>query len=486
MKPARPEKEEIMSVIKEKKKLGLPSAICVCVGLIVASSCLLSLGQGMGLGGKWFILSICIVAVLNICVALSFTELHDLMPGIEGGLGQYTQAALGSLISIISNTSAYIFVNLLALPVEVSMCGLVINQVFLPSVPAPLIGVAIILLLAAVNWFGVDIFSKVQNLVVALLILSMAAMGFISFFNLGTGAVVVNPGQPATGGGFGAALALTALAFWLFIGIEFIIPVAKDVKDARRNIPLSMALGVVILCVVQAFLGSGMAHYVSYQDLAAAEMPHMLFAENLLGGAGLLWMGFVSLLASISTANTLLCSVPNIISGMAKHDMFPKFLALKNKYGAPVAAMGAMVLIMAVLAATGFALNAGLVNVLLAASCFWLTSYILVSLAVLVLRVRYPRHPARNNKLTLWGLPQIACILGDIYMIWHISDDPDARILIYKIFFILLAALVVYALFWLGVVKKKPLFSGTDLESVLINERINLEMAQPLNKEVLL
>jgi amino acid transporter len=458
------------AIVKEKKKIGLFSAICVCVGLIVASSCLLSLGQGVGLGGKWFILSICLVAVLNICVALSFAELHDLMPNIEGGLGQYTKAALGPVMSIVSNTSAYVFVNLLALPVEISMCGLVINQVFLPSVPAPLIGVALILLLAAVNWFGVDIFSKVQNWVVGLLILSMTAMGFISFFNLGTGVVVADPGLPVAGGGFGTALALTALAFWLFIGIEFIIPVAKNVQNAKRNIPLAMVLGVILLCVVQSFLGSGMAHYVSYEALATAEMPHMLFAENLLGQAGLLWMGFVSLLASVSTANTLLCSVPNIISGMAKHDMFPEFLALKNKYGVPVAAMSIMALIMLALVATGFALNAGLVNVLLAASCFWLTSYILVSLAVLALRVRYPRHPGRNNKLTLWSLPQIACIIGNIYMIWHISDDPDARILIYKIFFVLLAVLVLYALIWMGLIKKQPLFAGTDIEDVLSNE----------------
>jgi amino acid transporter len=455
-----------MNAVEEKKKIGLFSAICVCVGLIVASSCLLSLGLGVGLGGKWFILAICIVAVLNICVALSFAELHDLMPNIEGGLGQYTKAALGPLVSIVSNTSAYVFVNVLALPVEVSMCGLVIQQVFLPSVPAPLIGTVIILSLAVVNWFGVDIFSKVQNWVVALLILSMAGMGFISSFNLGTGELISDPGLPVAGGGFGAALALTALAFWLFIGIEFVIPVARDVRNAKRNIPLAMVLGIILLCAVQSFLGSGMTHYVSYEELASAEMPHMLFAEKLLGRTGLLWMGFVSLMASVSTTNTLLCSVPNIVSGMAQHDMFPKFLALKNRYGAPVASMGLMLILVLILVSTGFALHTGLVNVLLAASCFWLTSYILVSLAVLVLRARYPRHPGRNSKLTLFCLPQIACIIGNIYMIWHISDDPDDRMLIYKIFFILLAALIVYAVFWLGLIKKQPLLAGSGIEDV--------------------
>lgn len=59
-----------------KKKLGLGSGIAVCVGLIVATSCLVSLGTGMGLAGKDFILSMVIVVILNIFIALSFGELH--------------------------------------------------------------------------------------------------------------------------------------------------------------------------------------------------------------------------------------------------------------------------------------------------------------------------------------------------------------------------------------------------------------------------
>ncbi len=39
------------------KKMGLGSAVSVCVGLIVATSCLLSLGLGTGLAGKGFIIA---------------------------------------------------------------------------------------------------------------------------------------------------------------------------------------------------------------------------------------------------------------------------------------------------------------------------------------------------------------------------------------------------------------------------------------------
>ena len=40
------------------------------------------------------------------------------------------------------------------------------------------------------------------------------------------------------------------LSFWLFIGVEFIIPVAKDLKNPRRDVLLSMTIrsGFTIFC----------------------------------------------------------------------------------------------------------------------------------------------------------------------------------------------------------------------------------------------
>jgi amino acid transporter len=422
----------------------------------------------MGLAGKWFVLSMVIVAVLNLFVAFSFAELHDLMPNIEGGIGQYTKVALGPVVSIISNTSAYVMVNALALPVELAMCGMVVHELFLPWLPAPLLGVILILILGAVNYRGIHLFSRVQNISVAVLIFSMAAMGLLAFFKLGTGAVV-DPGLPVVGGGFWPAVALSALAFWLFIGIEFIVPLSKDVRNPRVNVPLAMALGILLLLIVQSLLGSGMTNYVTYEALTAAELPHMLFAENLLGRAGLLWMGIISIFASISTGNTLMGAIPNILSGMAKNDMMPAVFARKNKYGIPVAGLTMITVFLVFMVGSGLTQAAGLVNTLLAASCFWLTSYMLVSLSVLVLRKRYPHHPGRNNKLTFWGLPQILCILGNIFMIWNIAEG-DARVMIYKTFFIILGAMIIYALIWTGFIKKQPFFKGVEISEIIANE----------------
>ena len=84
------------------KKLGLPSVISTGVGLIVATSCLMSLGQGAGALGTGFIISMILACAINICTALSMAELNALMPNLTGGLAQYTLAGMGPFITIVT------------------------------------------------------------------------------------------------------------------------------------------------------------------------------------------------------------------------------------------------------------------------------------------------------------------------------------------------------------------------------------------------
>ncbi len=449
-----------------EKKLGLGSAISVCVGLIVATSCLLLLGQGMGLAGKGFIIAMLIVVVLNILLAFSFGELHSLMPGVEGGLGQYTLAGLGPVPSIVSNLSAYVITNLLAGSVEIAMCGIVLSQTFFKGISPVAISITILVFLAIVNYMGIDIFSKIQNLVVVLLLGSLILLGIISALKLGTGTVIdaARQTQPAITG-FNGIVSLSALAFWLFIGIEFVIPISKDLKNPKRNVPLAMILSILILFAVQSVLGTGMTNYVTLEELMTAEMPHMVFAENLLGTAGSYWMGFVTILAGTSTINTVLGSVTRILSGMAEKEMMPSFFHKKNSKGTPIAGLVLMVAVISVILISGFTNSTGLTNLLLAASCFWLTSYILVNITVLVLRKKYPDAKGRNKKITLFGIPQILCIIGNIYMIWNIAEGED-RIFIYKIFAALLVLMVTFALIWVKIIKKAPAFRCATLDEI--------------------
>jgi amino acid transporter len=406
--------------------------------------------------------------LLNAFIAMSFAELNSLMPKVNGGVGQYTLVGLGPIASIISNISAYVITMVFAIAVELTMCGMVLNE-FIPAIPAPILSIIVILILFGLNLRGIDVFAKVQNTTVTLLIGSMVIMGIISFFKLGTGELISEAAQTLpTIQGPSNLMGLSAIAFWLFIGVEFVIPVATEMKNPKRDVLLSMILGLLLLFGTQALLGSGMTNYVTLEELASNPMPHMLFAEKVLGDFGKIWMGVITLLAGITTMNTVLPSTAKILQGMAEEKMVPKVFGRKNKRDVAYIGMILIAIADSLMILTGYTNSDSLITMVLAASCFWLTSYIITHACVLVLRKRYPDAP-RNKKLTLLGIPQIIGIIGDIYMIWNISSEMTEKLAIYKVFLILFVILTAYAVIWVKAAMKTDLFKPISLEKMNSN-----------------
>jgi len=455
-----------------KKKLSLFDGISVTVGLIVATSCLVSLGTGIGLAGSAFILPLFVVMFLNMFIGLSFAELNRIMPNVDGGTGQYLLAGLGPVPSLVGNISAYVITMVLASTGELGMCGKVLCQLFFPSVDNRIVSLIVLVMFFVINCFSVDVFSRIQNIVVVLLIGSMLALGLIGVFHLGTGKVITAAAQstPAITG-TGNVMTLAALAFWLFIGVEFIIPVAKDMKNPKRDVLLAIIIGLLMLFAVQAILGLGMTNYVDLGTLAAdpSGTPHMTYATNLLGRVGKYWMGFVTILAAVSTMNTVFASTSRILQGMAEERLMPKLLSRTNRYGAPYCGLLLMGSLVGILIILNIINTKGITFVVLAASCFWLVTYCMIHATVLILRKKYPDAP-RNKKLTLFGIPQVLGIIGNVYMFWNISSGAE-RITIFKIFGVIFCMLVAYAFIWVcGVMKVRP-FEAVDMYTVNESEK---------------
>lgn len=349
------------------------------------------------------------------------------------------------------------------------MSGIVITELFFPNVDYRVVSIVILIVFFIVNYFGVDVFSKVQNVVVVLLVGSMFLLGTLGVVKGGTGTPVTyaNPSLEDIGG-IGGLMGCAAIAFWLYIGVEFVIPVAKDMKNPKRDVLLAIIIGLLLLFGVQALLGWGMTNYVDLTVLLndPTGMPHMTYAYNLLGNAGRYWMGGITILAAISTMNTVFASTSKVMQGMGEEGMLPKIFRKTNKYNAAVPGMILMAAGVGILVMTNLAASEGITFIILAASCFWLTTYCLIHISVLRLRKKYPDAP-RRKWLTLGGIPQIVGILGNLYMIWNI-DSGETRIKIFILFGGIIVILAVYSVIWIcGVLKAKP-FETVSME--VINE----------------
>ena len=451
----------------EEKKLGLRSVISVSVGLVIATSCLVSLGQGAGTIGVIFIVAMVIACLLNMTTIASLSELNALMPNTTGGLAQYTLASMGPFPTLISMVGGYLLCNVLSSGVEASIFAYAMEQTFHLPIPRLAYTIIMTIILLIANLRGVDMFAKIQDLVAYLLVGSMVLMGIIGALGLGTGKMVHQPMCMATN--FSSVVSMTAVAFWLFIGAEYAIPISKEVKNAKKNVPLGMMLGLIIICVVQSVIVLGFHNYTDWKQLADSAAPHLLYGVNLLGQPGKIWMAFVAALAVISSQNSGIQGLSSICQGMAKMNMMPQCFGKTNKNGVPYIGVWFISIAIMAFAVISNGSTDAISFMILVGSVFWMISYILAHVDVLILRRRLPKAP-RSFKSPGGGLLQIIGILGTVYMVLNISTDPAERNAIWLITIVVFAILAVYAFFWIRYKMKMPVFKSVPLEKVMAME----------------
>ncbi len=450
---------------KLKRSLGFGAAYAASTGLVVSGTAMVSLGNGFGIGGLAFAIPAFIGLIIIVMVAISYGELASMLPG-GGMVGEYTLPALGRLPAILAVLGGYL--------VLVSADGgtqlLVAGDSFesLTGFPAAAFSFLLLAILLVLNISGVDIFARVQIPVVFGMMGILAVMGLAGVFGISGRAPVDNP---VLNTDWSTLASMGAVAIWLYIGMEFVAPLAEEVKRPWKVIPMAMIIGVVTIFVVDVLFGWGAWRYADLAEMAGSSIPHVVGATAIFGGAGGLIMTVVTILASFSTGNSYLAAIPRMLYGLANEGLLPKWLAkVSRRTRVPwagmlvTAACMAAVLLYSTVSEGGIDLILNLISI---ACTTWLFSYIIAQVDVIVLRRRYP-NARRPFKTPLYPVPQILGILSCGYLIVFIVPDMEQRIVIWTSAAVILAAIALFAVIWLKR-NRLPLFTPTDLTQTQSN-----------------
>ena len=448
-----------------KRVIGLPAGIASAVGLVVAASTLVIQGQGFGIGGAGFLIAMVIAMLINLFVMFSFAELSGIVPR-AGSVNHYTQAALGPFMAIVAVLASYFIVNIFAGSAEASVPGLIFHDVFWDGMPPRVFSTGIVLILVYSNLRGIKWFSRIQLVTATAMILSLATVGIIGLLGLGSGAPVAGAFDPFNPLGW-SIFSLVALGFWLFVGAEFVTPLAEEIKRPRVYIPLSMFLGLLIILVAGGLYGLASIKFVPGDDLAASLTPHVDVAAAMLGRNGEIWLSIASILATITTINTLLAALPRMFYGMAQKGQAPSILVRVNKHAVPNWGTYLVTLMILVPLLIGVATRDRFVTFILAATFTWVLGYIIVHVDLLVLRYKHPEIRG-GFRTPLYPIPQVLSLAGLIWMLFKIAP-PDSGLGkdIYTIGFIFLGLSIVYAALWVTFKEKKGLFQTTSVAELV-------------------
>ena len=427
----------------ERRAVGLPTAISTVFGLIVATTVLVSVGQGFA--ASWiFLIALAIAMVTMYMQALSFSELATMIPK-AGSMNEYVRAGLGAFAGSLTALMGYIAIVVFPTAAESLFPAIILTE-FLGVAGDPKLWVVIIVgAVAALNVFGVRPFAAVEIFLTFLVALALLAFGIIGVFGLGSGDTV-GAALPSAEFEWGTLTALLGLAVFTFVGLEYTCPLAEELENPRRELPLGMFLGLGLIAVPVVLYGIGATRYLPADQLGdPTQLTHMNIAIAMLGDFGKWFMGIVSIAATVATLNALLAGVPRLLYGMAYTQQAPRaFGYLLPSTRAPVVGIAVMAAIPILMNVFDAATSATFIELILAGVLGWATAYILIHITLIVLRMREP-NAVRPFRSPLFPIPQL---LGIALLIWaavEIFPDPDMEANIYRNFLIFLGISVVVA-----------------------------------------
>ncbi|MFD2658398.1 APC family permease [Gracilibacillus thailandensis] len=446
-------------MVELKRKLGFWQAYATATGLVVAGSTMVTLGNSMGLVGPAFIVSTFLAMVISIIIALSYAELASILPG-AGMIGDYTSVAMGKFMSIIAVLSGY-FVLVATVGAAETLTASFATQTLFPDINTTLIAIILLTCFLIVNLLGVEIFGSIQVVLTLGIMITLSVLGLLGAFDMFTTTeridTIFNPS------GWSTVFQSLAMGIWLFIGIEFVVPMVEEVKNPNKNIPRAMIFGLLSIFVADMLFGQAIIHYIDPSILANSGTPQIDGAGAMLGDFGTTMMIIVTILAAASSINSNFAAVPRMFYGLARDGLLPQiFSYLHPKYRTPWVSI-ITVYVLFSLPLFIFQIGASTLNILVLSACTtWLISYIIAQIDVMILRKRY-KYLERPFQSPFYPYTQIIGIVACIYMIFTIHPDLAVKIQIYTIAGSFLIGICSYAFIWLKY-KQQPLFEPVPIE----------------------
>jgi APA family basic amino acid/polyamine antiporter len=323
--------------------LGLFDAIMVVVGSIIGSGIFLKIGDVAGpLRSFGPIISVWIgIGLVTLCGSLALAELAAMMPR-AGGPYVYLREAYGRPAAFLWGWTEFWVVRTGS--VGALSCA---TAIYLARI-VPMshwgqgaVAIAIVIGLSVINILSTVWGANVQNVTAVIKVAFLAGLICLPALLGHTSASNLEPIWPETASADflkGIGLAMVAV-MWPYDGWINIAPVAEEIKEPQRNVPLGLTVGM--LAVIVVYVGANisyhltlpMDHLAGVVDPATGKFteghePTATVAfdvfETLFGGTGGKIAALGVMCSTFGAVNSNLLTGPRIYFAMARDGLLPE------------------------------------------------------------------------------------------------------------------------------------------------------------------
>jgi APA family basic amino acid/polyamine antiporter len=443
-----------------KRALGPLNLTALGIGAIIGTGIFVLTGTVAAQNaGPAVVLSFALAGVASVFAALCYSEFASLVP-MSGSAYTYAYATLGEFVAWIIGWDLVLEYALAGTTVAIGWSGYVVSflndlGIHIPAHWQAARGTVVTLAdgtttTAILNLPAVFIIGVVTTLLVVGIKESASVNNVIVLIKLTVvvlfiilAAPHVNPDNwhpfipPNTGArehfGFSGVVAGAAIVFFAYIGFDAVSTAAQEAKNPQRDMPIGI-IGSLIICTVLYIVVSAIATgVVRYTDL---DVPDPIAKVTDIAGLGI-FSSFIKLGAIAGLTSVILVQLlgqSRVFYSMSRDGLLPPFVRkIHPRFRTPY--------ITSIVTGLAVAVPAALLPVRDAAklvSIGTLLAFVLVSLGVLVLRIREPNLPRPFKTPFVWFVAP-AGALSSAYLMAYLDKTTWIRLLVW-----LVIGLVIY------------------------------------------
>lgn len=276
-------------------------------------------------GKEWIFYAAWITGgIISIFGALTFAEIGARLPA-AGGYYRIFSTAYHPMYAFMLNWSQVIInagscASVAIIGAEY-LCPVLLGISSENVVAVDITAIVVILILFGINYTGIKMGSRAQNILSLLKIVMIATCCLTIFSGHNTAyKPVVIPEDWNFVTAFGIAL---ISIFFTYGGYQQTVNFGADVKDARKNIPPAIFLGVGIVIVLYLLVNFAYVQVLGFEQMKTAPLIAKDLAEALFGSTGATITSIIIFTSVLGFLNTSMMSNPRVYYAMAEDKVLP-------------------------------------------------------------------------------------------------------------------------------------------------------------------
>jgi APA family basic amino acid/polyamine antiporter len=437
-----PTEEALKNPHTLKRSLGPVSLTAMGIGAIIGTGIFVLTGVAAAkFAGPSLTVSFVIAGIVSALAALCYSEVASRVP-ISGSAYTFAYASMGELIAWIIGWDLVLEYALGAATVSIGWSGyfstvmknigLVIPQEFLHNAfdtgPSgePLHGImnlpafCIIILVGFLLYRGTRESAVVNNAIVAIKVCIV-----LFFIVIGIGHVDQSNWTPYFPFGWGGTLFGAFFIFFAYIGFDAVSTAAEETKNPKRDLPVGIIGSLAICTVLYIIVAAILTGMVSYTKLNVPQPVAYAIEQVGLGS----WASMIVSIGAIAGLTTVLLVMmfgqTRVFFAMSRDGLLPSvFSKLHPTFQTPGVSTIVFTLFIACVAAfTPISVVGSLTNM------GTLAAFVLVSIALPILRKRYPTTSGFTVPFGPYVIPTLSAVCAFALLLAPFADQGVGHIL---------------------------------------------------------